>query len=59
MVLNYFIIILSFVKLCSPNGEIVVFVVPENCTEREYYVPSIMSCTLCDDHKKSSVDRKY
>lgn len=54
----YFIVILSFVKFCSPNGEILTYVVPENCSEREYYVPSAMSCTLCDDYQKSSVDSK-
>lgn len=58
MELYYLMIILSLVKYCFPNGEIVTYIVPENCSEREYYVPSIMSCVLCDDHQKSSVDRK-
>lgn len=58
MVLHYFIIVLSFVKFCSSTGEIVSYVVPDNCSEREYYVPSIMLCTLCDNHKKSTNDSK-
>lgn len=58
MDLYYFIITLSFIKFCSPNAEIVTYIVPENCSNREYYVPSIMACKLCDDHQKSSIDRK-
>lgn len=54
----FLIFILNLVKFCSSNGEIVTYIVPTNCSEREYYVPSILSCTLCDDHQKSSVDRK-
>lgn len=52
------VITLCFVKFCSPNGEIVTYIVSENCSDREYYVPSLMSCLLCDDHQKSSIDRK-
>lgn len=58
MELNYLIIILSFIKFCSPNAEIVTYIVPENCSDREYFVPSLMSCKLCGDHQKSSIDRK-
>lgn len=58
MELYYLIIILSLVKFCSPNGEIMAYIVPENCSEREYYIPSLMSCVLCGDHQISSVDRK-
>jgi len=58
MLYYYLVITLSFVKFCSSNGEIVTYVVPENCSEREFYVPSIMSCTPCDNHQQASVDRK-
>lgn len=59
MELYYLIVVLSFMKVCSPNGEIVTYNVPENCSDREYYAPSIMSCTLCDNYQKSSLDSKY
>lgn len=59
MMFNFLIVILSIAKLCLPNGEIVSFNVPENCSEREYYVPSIMSCILCNDNQISSIDRKF
>lgn len=55
----YLIVVLSFMSVCSPNGEIVTYVIPENCSDREYYAPSIMSCILCDNHQRSSLDRKY
>lgn len=58
MKLYYFIITLSFIKFCSPNAEIVTYIVPESCSHREYYVPSTMVCKLCDDHQISSMDRK-
>lgn len=56
--LLYLLIILSVVQFCLPNGEIVRFIVPENCSGHEFYVPSLMLCVLCDDRKKSSIDRK-
>lgn len=59
MVLYFLLVILSTFQLCMPNGEIVSYILPENCSEREYYVPGVMSCTLCDDNQKSSIDRKY
>lgn len=58
MELYYFITIVCCVKFGLPNREIVTFITPENCSEREYYVPSLMTCTLCNDHQKSSLDRK-
>lgn len=58
MVLYFLVVILSTIKLCSPNGEIVSYILPENCSEREYYVPGVMSCILCEDNQKSSFDRK-
>lgn len=58
MELLYLIIFLSVVKFCSPNREIVTYIVPENCSDHEYYVPSLMLCVLCDDRKISSIDRK-
>lgn len=59
MMFKFLIVILSTAKLCLPNGEIVSFNVPENCSEREYYVSSIMSCVLCDNNQISSIDRKF
>lgn len=59
MELYYIILAMSFMKVCSPHGEIVTYVVPENCSDREYYAPSIMLCALCDNHQKSSLDSKY
>ncbi|XP_060849331.1 meckelin isoform X1 [Rhopalosiphum padi] len=53
----YLIIILSFVKFCLSNREIVTFITPENCSDREYFVPSLMSCIQCNDYQKSSLDR--
>lgn len=58
MELLYLVIILSIVKFCSSNGEIVTFIIPENCSDHEFYVPSLMLCVLCDDRKISSIDRK-
>lgn len=58
MELYFLIFILNLVKFCSSNGEIVTYIAPRNCSAHEYYVPSILSCVLCDDHQKSSIDRK-
>lgn len=58
MELYYLITILSFVKFCLSNREIVTFITPENCSDREYFVPSLMSCIQCNDYQKSSLDRK-
>lgn len=58
MDLHYLITILSFVKFCFSNREIITFITPENCSELEYFVPSLMTCRQCNDHQKSSLDSK-
>jgi hypothetical protein len=58
MELLYLVIILNVVKFCLPNGEIVTYIAPKNCSDHEFYVPSLMLCVLCDDRKKSSIDRE-
>lgn len=58
MKLYYLITILSLVKFCLSNREIITFITPENCSEREYFIPSLMTCKQCNDHQKSSLDRK-
>ncbi|XP_050441568.1 meckelin [Adelges cooleyi] len=46
------------VILSVQNGEILTYETPENCTDREYFSPNVMSCKSCGDGKISPVDRK-